>query len=147
MPDYINHITLNTGQSRKSYPNEVDRELYFILKRILNDSFQLEGAKLFDAYILKGTPLESGAIFTLYKDGKIPILTTAATKRRDTELWESLHTTSVIPLYTKKEFQPSAPYVADRVEIGAMLDLEATKWTGDMAKCLGWITLFPEEIR
>ena len=79
---------MNTGQSRKSYPNEVDRELYFILKRILKDSFQSEGA-----------------------------------------------------------IQPSAPYIADRIEIGAMADLKATKWTGDMSKCLGWIALFPEEIR
>ena len=143
---YINHVTLNTGHTRKSYPNEVDRELYFILKRILNDSFQPEGAKLFDAYILKGTPLESGAIFTLYKDGKIPILTTAATRNQNSELWKMLLETSTITI-NKKLAEPIAPYIVDRIEIGLVFDLQASSWTGDMSKCLGWIALFPEEIR
>ncbi|MGG3987668.1 hypothetical protein [Bacillus smithii] len=147
MPAYINHITLNTGHTRKTYAEEVDKELYFILKRILKDSFQPEGAKLFDSYTLKGTSFEDGAIFTLYKDGKLPILTTAATKKRNKELWGTLHETATIPLYTKKEFEPAAPYIADRVEIGTVMDLEVTKWTGDMAKCLGWIVLFPGKIR
>jgi len=143
---YINHVTLNTGHTRKSYPNEVNRDIYFILNRVKNDAFN-QGAKIFDKYTLKGTKLEYGAIFTLYGKNDIPILTTASTRKKDQELWNLLHETATLPLFTKKGFQATAPYIVDRLELGFVTDISASEWTGDMTKCLGWITLFPDQIR
>ena len=48
---------------------------------------------------------------------------------------------------TKLAEQPEVPYIADRVEVGAYLHKDALKWTGDFSRCMGWISLFPDEIR
>lgn len=141
---YINHVTLNTGHTRKSYPNEVNKEIYFILNRIYKDSFKNNGAK-FKEYTIKGTPFDSGAIFTVYKDS-VPIMTTASTRNQNSELWKMLLETSTITI-NKKLAEPIAPYIVDRIEIGLVFDLQASSWTGDFSKCMGWITLFPEKIR
>lgn len=39
--EYINHITLNTGHIRKTYPEEIDNKIYFLLNRIYADDIAL----------------------------------------------------------------------------------------------------------
>lgn len=144
--EHINHITLNTGHIRKTYPHEVDKDLYFKLRQIYKKSLSPDGTELFDGFIVKTTQTEIGAITTIFKAG-VPILTTACSKNDDGSLWKSMHEYSTVPLQTKPTDKIPLPYIADRVEIGAVFYPGATQWTGDFARCMGWMILAPEKIR
>lgn len=144
---YINHITLNTGHLRKTKPNEVNKELYFILKRLYKDSLK-EEVEIYEGYTMKSVQDDLGVAITVYsKKDNLPILTTAISKT-DTlgVLWKMIHDTSGLPLVTDKNNPVSLPYIADRVEFGALYHLDATRWTGDFSRCMGWIILAPEKI-
>lgn len=144
--NYINHITLNTGHIRKTKPNEVNKELYFILKRLYRDSLK-EEVEIHKGYTMKSVQDSLGTVITVYSKEKSPILTTAISKT-DTLglLWKMMHDTP-FPLATSPNKPITVPYIADRVEIGAIHNLDAMKWTGDFSRCMGWIILAPEKIR
>jgi len=144
---YLNHVTLNTGHVRQTYPGEVDKRLFFRLKRILNDSFRPEGAELINGYRLKSTQIEVATIATIFALDGAPILTTACSKQDDGTIWRMLHETTNEPLKTKASDPVPVPYIADRLEIGVMAHMDALKWTGDFSRCFGWMVLDPYKIR
>lgn len=84
------------------------------------------------------------AIATLYGAGpwetRVPIITIGvATKSRSARtLWRILHDKSPFPLATTASFPPAAPWIADRIEGGALMHPEALTWTGDFSRNLGW---------
>lgn len=147
--DYINHITLNTGHIKKTYPGEVDNGLYFTLKRIHKGMFERK-VEILEGYTVQGTndPNE-GILITVYDPHEIPILTTGITMHKGSVIWELLHSTAYpdLPLKTNPQFPPQVPYIADRLEIGALANMNALAWTGNFSKCMGWICLAPEKIR
>lgn len=145
--NFINHITLNTGHIRQTYPTEVDKSIYFILKRIYKDSFQKKGASLFGRYTMKSTKSDYGVLITVFNDDSIPILTTGISDTDDGTLWDLLHTSATTPLKTSKLMHADTPYIADRLEVGALISLHAMEWTGDFSKCMSWIVLSPKQIR
>lgn len=145
--DYFNHITLNTGHMRKSYANEVDKRVYFVVKRLLKDAMTPTGAVLFEEYTVKTTKVGASAITTIYGPEGVPILTTACSKNDDGSLWQTLHDTFAGPLATNANEPAPLPYVADRLEVGAMQHAEALAWTGDFARCFAWAALYPNKIR
>lgn len=145
--EYINHITLNTGQVRKSYANEIDKGLYFTLNRVLKEAITSEGATLFEKYTVKTTKVGPSAITTVYGPESMPILTTACSKNDDGSLWRMLHDTYAGPLATNANSPVPSPYVADRIEVGAMKHMDALVWTGDFARCVAWAALYPNKIR
>ena len=161
MIEYIYHITMNTGHIRKTYPSEVDKELYFVLNRIYREALTKEGVRLFDKYILKGSKFEGGAIFTLFGDlalGKkqseeiipVPILTTVSVVENADSVWEDLFDSATVPLLTtEKKKKVPVPCIIDRIDIGGTNPnfIEAFEWTGDMTRILGWMTLDPSAIR
>jgi hypothetical protein len=145
--EYINHITLNTGHKRKSYPQEIDKRIYFVLNRIYKDMFKSK-VEIFKGYTAKATNDPSnGILITIFSPKDEPILTTGITKLKNSVIWELLHTSSALPLQTNPKFPPEVPYIADRIEIGAALNMDAMRWTGDFSRCMGWIYLAPEKIR
>ncbi|MET1174359.1 hypothetical protein [Paenibacillus amylolyticus] len=145
--NHINHITLNTGHVRQSYPDEIDKHLYFAINRIVNDSFSPADTPLLDGYILKSTRTKEAAIGTVYSEDGMPIITTICTESNGPLLWEMMHDTATIPLATQRSNPPAGPYIADRLEVGAMEHLDAMVWTGDFSRCFGWICLSPSSIR
>lgn len=146
--EYINHVTLNSGHIRKTYPDEIDKELYFFLNRIWKDSQYGSGVELFDGYVLKSTKIEQGAIGTIFKEST-PIITVAAVNSDDGTIWRKLHETYVLgeELATNLDEPMDTPYIADRLEVGAITHIDAMLWTGDFSRCFGWIVLAPEKIR
>lgn len=145
--EYINHVTLNTGHARKSYPSEVSKEIYFILNRIYKDSFSKDGAEIMDGFILKSSDgQEEGIIATIYSPEGMPILTTGIVNGGSGFMWQHLQDSSMLPL-PKNLKEPEYPYVADRIEMGAMMNPTALQWTGDFTRCLAWYHLAPEKIR
>lgn len=145
MFEHINHVTLTTGRTRKTYPHEVSKELYFVLQRIVRESTRAGGVELFEGYRLKTTREGDVAIATVYADGDLPILTTAAAPTSNPTLWQLMHNTDQ-PLMTDPDKPVSGPFIADRLEIGAMQHADALEWTGDFSRCFGWIVLAPGQI-
>ncbi len=145
---YINHITLNSGHIRKTYSSEIEQGFYFKLMRIYKDIFKKEGTDIIDGYIAKGTNEPgNGVLITVFGPDGVPILTTGITKNENNTVWDLLHTTSMAPLKTSAASPPEVPFIADRLEIGAMIHMDALKWTGDFTRCMGWICLDPQAIR
>jgi hypothetical protein len=145
--EYINHITLNTGHIRRSYANEIDKGIYFILRRLLKDSLQPGGTKMSESYILKTTQTPTATIATIFDIENVPMLTTMCSTSTDRDIWEALHDTSTSPLATDRSKLPQVPYIADRLEVGATLHLDALRWTGDFSQCFGWMCLSPGSIK
>lgn len=146
---YINHVTLNTGHIRKSYPNEVSKDIYFILRRLSKEMLSENGAEIIDGYRAVAKYAEGhGLLITLYTKDNVPILTSAFVKETDDDyIWEILHEHYPGPLATKSKNPPEKPYIADRLEIGAMLHMDALEWTGDFSRCMGWIYVDEKAIR
>lgn len=145
--NYINHVTLNTGNARKTTPNEVNKEIYFILKRLYNDSLNGK-VEVFDGYTMKTIKENTGTVITLYSKNNFPILTTAISKSDKLGiLWNMMHDSSASQLKTRSDKPIELPYIADRIEPSAVMDISAMSWTGDFSRCMGWIVLSPEKIR
>ncbi|GIO39285.1 hypothetical protein J41TS12_41460 [Paenibacillus antibioticophila] len=144
---FLNHITLNTGHMRKTYTSEVDKQMYFAMRRLFKDAIGPEGAALFKIYRAKTTHVGPTAVTTVYGPEGAPILTTACSKDDDGSLWRMMHETFSGPLATKATSPAPLPYVVDRIEVGASIHLDALKWTGDFSRCFAWAALFPEKIR
>ncbi|MFB5269627.1 hypothetical protein ACE41H_22970 [Paenibacillus enshidis] len=101
-----------------------------------------------DGYHFKTTVFSEGAVSTVSGPSHAPVLTTLCV-REDTNgtLWRSLHNNYDGSLKTDPSNPPKAPYIADRLEIGSMMHLDAMEWTGGFARCLGWIVLSPGSVR
>ena len=132
---------------RESLPSEVDKKLFFRIKRILNESANPEGAELIEGYRLKCTRADTATIATIYASDGAPILTTLCSKFGDDDAWALIHEDSSFPLATRPSAPPPAPYIADRIEIGAAMHMDALTWTGDFSRCFGWVVLAPQKIR
>ena len=149
----IRHYTLNTGNMAEHSAFDTDKELYFTMKKIINRAKKQKTELLDNTYIeIIEEPL--GYVCTLYgKRGKdyLPILSTAGTKNPDGRfyIWNSMQDAA------KKEYKDlyieqvpaEVPYIVDFLHITAAYFLNVLEWTGSFARCLGWMMLYPEEMR
>ncbi|SKA31126.1 hypothetical protein [Consotaella salsifontis] len=137
---YFSHVTLDTGH-RARQPREAVADTVIEMMRPILDSALTggkpavpgcEGYHLASSHATRNTMLA-----TLYHDDGTPILTTAVClKSRDgPKLWRMLHER---PLATRPDDPPPAPWIADRLEPGAMAHPDALAWTGDFSRCLAW---------
>jgi hypothetical protein len=142
---YIWHVTLNSGHALRQDRSDITEDAVAALSTTLDGI--LQGAHLtvpgFPGYVVNGSHHGHDLIATLWRgpvERRVPILTTAtALKSRSArQLWELLHDQSTVPLMTQRERPPAAPWVADRLEIGAAGDPDALLWTGDFSRCLAW---------
>lgn len=159
-PDFLHHITLNTGHSRLSYHSEVDKRLYFSLNRIVRESKSAAGARLDmvnPKFFLQTTTEEDcyvGTVFYQTTNRKVPILLTAGARSAESgvKLWKELHELDFISkmlLTTRHQLQP-VPFVADivighaasAISPGELSDF--FEWSADFTRCMGWIYLYPE---
>lgn len=91
----FNHYTVNTGHMRRSTPDEVDKGMYFYLKRIVEDAQTEKGAEILDGTTAELTIDQYGSYaITLfgYIDGeKIPFLISFGCKGANTkEVWDDV---------------------------------------------------------
>jgi hypothetical protein len=121
----------------------------FTKNQDVKQTFNLySGAEIFDGYTAKGEEYpRNGAVIAVFDKNGVRILTIGMTKYENSNIWEALHETSDMPLQTDPSKPPGVPYVADRIELGAVYNLAAMSWTGDFSKCMAWIYLAPEVIR
>lgn len=145
MVDYINHVTLNSGHTIRQRRADIDNEAIAAVSEVLDGI--LQGAHLpvpgFPDYLINGSHHEHDLIATIWRapwEKRAPIVTmaTALRSRSSPALWRLMHHKPTARLETDANTPPSAPWQADRVEIGAELFPDALAWTGDFSRCLAW---------
>ena len=145
MSTYIEHVTLTTGHNVRQFRSGVSQAALAAVTETLDGI--LEGAVMLvpgcPGYLVNGGHSGHGLWATVWHGpwpSKEPILTTAtALKARSApRLWRMLHDTATTPCATRREAVPPAPWLADRIEVGALEHPEAMEWTGDFARCLAW---------
>lgn len=149
----INHYTLNTGNMRESSSSEINKDIYFRLKSIINRAKRGKTELLDNTYI-EISEDDYGYICDLYgRRGKeyVPILSTAGTKIESGRkyIWDSMETIAKAEYGKKYSYRVpvAVPYIVDLIHIPSVYFMEVMEWTGDFTRCLGWMLLFPEEVR
>lgn len=152
---FIRHCTLNSGHMRISYSNEVSKDIYFVLKGIV-DKAKIEETELIDNTYIRIYEKENRYICSLLlktENRFVPIMHTAGTKKSESRfsLWEAMQEVikTEINQYSKyiDKVPVDVPYIVDIIHFTASFHTNILKWTGDFARCLGWMMLYPEEIR
>lgn len=145
MPSYIWHVTLNSGHTAKQRRRDISDAAIAALSDTLDGI--LAGGRMpvpgFDGYLINGSHSGHDLIATIWAgpwERRAPILTTATALRSRSApaLWRLMHDQATLPLATDPERSPSAPWQADRIEIGAAVHPAAVAWTGDLSRCLAW---------
>lgn len=148
----INHYTVNTGHLRQSSSNEVDKDMYFTLRRMIDEAMTHEYVDVLDGTKMKLTIEEGCYVLTLFIEKNnelVPILNCTGCKnskamayawKNAEDLYERVYNKSV-------KMVPSAPFIADIILPSSVLVPDVFHWTGDFSRCMGWALLLPEEIR
>lgn len=158
---YIWHITLQTGDARRSWRHEIDPELMPQIAAILDaalaaDAIEPTRAQM-DAHPLGlprlGAPLcvpGYGLIATAEgrcliatvlahgTDGPLPLVTfgVAAHARCGAGLWRLL--TEVPQRLNPAPERPQAPWCAAKLMPALSMHLDAARWLGDLERCIAW---------
>jgi len=153
MSNYINHITLGTGDCRRSPRSEVHDETLAVLVPWLNQarsSGKIEPLPVaplshFGARVVK----DIGLVVTIYgprgphtpgrpHSGEwLPLATLgiAQRSRESVDLWASLQANfGSKPGITA----PAAPWVAVAIHDTIVGYLDALQWLGDLERCIAW---------
>lgn len=149
---YVLHITLTSGHRRRSFRSEVSGHAIGFLRPLLERAIGGERVKIpkFPGYTITAAEHGRCLILTLWGDAgeaeleAVPILTTgvAGHSRCGAHLWRILHEpVPGPPLATSAEETPPAPWVADRIEVGVALHMDAMEWTGDFCRSVAWTWL------
>jgi hypothetical protein len=143
---YLHHVTLTTGDTRRSYRDEVSddaiawaRSVWNIMthpgKRLGLDPMpgywiygEMPNSKSLRCEITKGKPLEPTPIVTFG---------IAAHSRAGAKLWRDLIETATTPVVAID--CPPEPWIAARIELGAAkAEEESMIMIGDLERVIGW---------
>ncbi len=140
----VRHVTLNSGnsimQSRADIGDVAIDALQDVIDRLVSGapSVPVPGRT---GYTIEGVHIHHQLIVTLRTATGTPILTTGVGTTADaSELWRSMHE-SAWELATRADRAPPVPWIADRIEPGAVLHIDALVWTGDLSRCVGFAWL------
>lgn len=150
--EHINHYTLNTGSNRRSVPSEVDKEIFFTLKRILSDARKKGKAEILDGTFIELTEEGSAYAITLFKEvcsNKVPLLLTCGCRdKADASKVLKIVNDFYKSAYGKNPIiSPICPFCMDIILPYMLISSEIMSWTGDFCKCMAWTLLAPEMIR
>lgn len=144
MPEgYLLHATLTTGHVARHRRSDTDGRAVALVADMIDGL--LQGARMQvpgrPGHFATGVNAGRNLITTLHAD-RTPILTTGVCvqSRSSPRLWRMLHE-GPYSLATDSDHPVSAPWIADRIEPGALDHMEAMRWTGGWARCLGWAWL------
>ena len=149
--EYINHYTLNTGDNRKSLPSEVNKDMYFVLKRMIDEAKRNEFADVLDGTVMKLTIEDNSYAITLFNNSeeKIPLLTTlgcsdgkdaAKTLKEANRLYKSIYN-------QESKISPITPFCIDVILPSIIFNPKVSAWTDDLCRCMAWVLLAPEMIK
>lgn len=148
--EYINHITLNTMDVRKTYPSEVNKDIYFILKRIVAEAKKNKYVEVLDDTYLSLT-IENQDIYaaTLLHEKQFPVLTSYVVRKKEDMdyVWDVA--TGLYKKITSDKIERipvQNPAIIDVLYPIVNVQFEIFSWTGDFTRCLGWILMDPDSI-
>jgi len=144
---YIHHVTLSTGDVRRSPRSEVSDAAIGTAARMLADARY--GAHVSISEYADVEP--AGCTLWLADTTRCPTLVVygpgdgaalvmigiATRSRCGAPLWRRLHA-AAYTLATDPDRCPAEPWCAARLEIGLALYPEAAHWLGDLERCLAW---------
>lgn len=146
--NYIHHVTLNTGHSRRSTAGEIGADAISACQASLaicligpgqraKLAADLTGDML--AYDITAAAAGHSLIATVWRGDK-PICTigVAARGRGGPQLWRGLHEHAASELRTSIDVWPQAPWCAARLDPGLAWHADAAHWLGDYERCLAW---------
>lgn len=145
---YINHYTANTSHNRLSYPDEVDKKLYFKLKGIISDAVNGKKPKISDCIYMTLTVDADCYVATLWLNDNTPLMTTLGAD--DVGGRCKIHKlimgdyANFIP---RTIIIPDCPVIVDVILPPSILRPNIFEWTGDFTRCLGWMLIAPDKIR
>jgi len=144
---WLEHVTLTTGHSRRSYSDEVSPEALAYCRSLIERFTAGEVAEAVPiaaapGYSISGRRSGKCLVATVYADGPpselIATIGVAAHSRCGSRLWRELHRWGRVPVVTDPERPPPEPWVAAALDEGAAHHLDAMEWLGDFERCLGW---------
>jgi hypothetical protein len=159
---YLHHITLTTGYTRRSYRDEVEDDAVTTCRWLLDDALDqpqehVRIPRVQPACTITATQERRALIVTIWGPpaelrGSAPQRPPLATfgvathSRSGAKLWRVLHETEC-RLTTSVDQCPPEPWIAARIEIGAVLMPEAMEWMGDFERCIAHAWLERDETR
>lgn len=160
---YLHHVTLTTGDSRRSYRSEVSREAVDLCSELLDDAIAQPKIhtvipRVRPQCTMTATAEGRALIVTIWGPptelrGSAPVRPPLVTmgvgvhSRSGAKLWSLLHSGREAELATDPDECPPEPWVGVRMEVGVALTPEATEWLGDLERCLGWAWVEADERR
>lgn len=144
-PDWFWHLTLNTGETRKSYRNEVSNDVIAAMRDMdlikPHADLPIPGAYKLD------TTLDQGAAAFTVLNREIPLVhCVLAVDSDDTAYWEFierlyLSTTDKSPVDWVMPIKPvSVPWLAVAI-LGLHHDPDAVQWLGNFERCMTWLLI------
>lgn len=147
MPKYINFITLQTGDIKRSYPNAISdiakNQCTDLITAALLNTDKKTPIPLFDGYFLQlnNLPLETvlfGSIFC----GDCPIATFVycPNSKHSKRLWQLLHEYATNTATNANNNPVSAPWLAATVYPSALSasDMSWVMWLSGLEESLAW---------
>jgi hypothetical protein len=144
MPEYLWHVTLDTGQARRSPRAEVSEATLAIVGPHLRQAIQAGSAPLPmpGGWALKATASGKMLLATIVSPAGVPILTFGVAPRtRDAaRLWTIVLGGRSYPAEIEPGQPPAAPWCAVRIETPELVP-QIAGWAADYERCIAraWI--------
>ena len=148
MPGYLRHLTLNTGDQRDSYRDEVSDEVIALLRPLLERAVTggcVEIPGLSTPCTMTGGVGRGRALLVTIsgpetEGGILPPLlqvAVAGSSLASATLWRE---------WVKRERDdrtPTPPWCVSRIMVGSALHMDVMAELGDVARCIAWAWLEP----
>jgi len=131
----ILHITLQTGQSRRSYREDVEDSTIALLRPLLQADGDYD-LPLIENRCLKITRSGRLLLATVHAETRICTIGVANQTVGAEKLWQILH--EEVKVATNRDRVPPSPWCAVRLETGIGDHPEDAQWLPDFERCLAW---------
>jgi hypothetical protein len=142
-PRHLEHVTLDTGHTRRSPRSEAADEVVRGLAAGLDRAIATKAREPVPGFALFSynvTALGGAAIFTLWREAA-PVVTfgVAANAKDSAKLWRLLHQGGAGKHATNPERPPAAPWIGARMEAGAAsTPHDDLLWIAKFERSLAW---------
>ena len=142
-PRHLEHVTLNTGHTRRSPRSEAADEVVRGLAAGLDRAIATKAREPIPGFALFSysvTALGGAAMVTIWREAA-PVVTfgVAANAKDSAKLWRLLHQGGAGKHATNPERPPNAPWIGVRMEAGAAsTPRDDLLWLANFERCLGW---------
>lgn len=155
---YIHHVTLGTGDVRRSPRSDVADGVVAALRPLLDRALAGEHAPVpgQPGYTMTGGVHGRCCMVTVWRvvpdtvgPERVPVLSVGvgAHSRCGAYLWRAMHERADLTYATDPARCPPEPWCADRLDVGAAVYREALGWTGDLARCIAWAWIEMREVK